>query len=77
MQTNYFSHRNKLPVYANYLLMETLGVSKYLLKKSCHQQKTLEERTVNGWIQGKSIHTSKKFSIAVNRVPIFRLAFHV
>ncbi|VDI45263.1 Hypothetical predicted protein [Mytilus galloprovincialis] len=51
MQTNQFSLRYKLPVYANYLLMETLGVSKYLLKKSCHQQKTLEQRTVNGWIQ--------------------------
>lgn len=67
MQTNQFNISNKLPVYANYLLMETLGVSKYLLKKTCQQNRKLEQRRVNGWIEGYIIRISKMFKISVNR----------
>lgn len=77
MQTNQFSIHNKLPLYGNYLLMAKLGVSKYLLKKSCQQNRTLEQSTVNGWIEGKIMHTFKKFSISVNRTPVFRLAYQI
>ncbi|XP_052067236.1 uncharacterized protein LOC127706620 [Mytilus californianus] len=51
MQSNQFSIHNKLPVYANYLLMEKLGVSNHLLKQSCHQNRKLEQMTVNRWIE--------------------------
>lgn len=50
LQNYHFSIQDTLPVYANYLLMENLGLTYYLCKQPCHQNKG--HKIVNGWREG-------------------------